>query len=480
MAQIIGREKEKQVLQRLYDSSKAEFVVVYGRRRVGKTFLVREFLKDKIVFHHTALAPGDIDDDPLVKLQIQNFCSSFLHYGIEFTDKPNDWIEAFDILINWLSKMPKDKRVVVFIDELPWLDTPRSGFVSAFEHFWNGWGAGQENLMLVVCGSATSWISDKLLGNKGGLYGRTTYELHLQPFTLKESEAYFQSEGVVMDRYDQLQCYMIMGGIPYYLSYIEKGKSFAQNIDDLIFSKKGKLTLEFERLYNSIFTAPDNYVKVVKLLAQKRDGYTRAEIAEKTKIPYGGGLTKILQVLEVSDFIVSYNRYKAPKREIYYKLVDFYSIFYLKFVEGNRTTNSTFWQNNQMSPRINTWRGYAFEDVCWVHINQLKTALGIAGVQAEVFSWFEKGENEYPGAQIDMLIDRADRVINLCEMKFSLSDFIIDKSYDAILRRKMAVFMDKVKPKKALHQVLVTTYGVYQNEYSGRIQNVITMDDLFK
>lgn len=478
MATIIGRKREQEELYRLAHSGKAEFVVVYGRRRVGKTYLVREYFDNHFDFYHTGLSPIELDGERLMEKQLQSFYHSLKRYGSDASHQPADWIEAFEMLITLLEKKERGRRLTVFIDEMPWMDTPRSGFITALEHFWNGWAAGQSHIMLIACGSATSWISDKLIQNKGGLYGRTTYEIHLAPFTLGECEAYFKSENIIMDRYDQLQCYMVMGGIPYYLSYLNKGYSLAQNIDRLFFHKEGKLRHEFERLYASLFTSPENYIKVVRLLASRREGYTRSEIAQATGIPYGGGLTNILKSLEVSDFITTYNYYKHPSREVYYKLTDLYTLFYLHFVDKKAVTNPNFWQDNLLSPSLNAWRGITFEEVCFVHRDKIKAALGIGSVQTDVSPWRSR-TTEGEGAQINMLIDRADRIINVCEMKFTASDFLIDRKYDAELRRKLDVFVTETHQRKALHTTLVTTYGLVPNEYSSRIQRIITMDALF-
>lgn len=478
MNSIVGRKKEQEELLRLYNGDKAEFVIVYGRRRVGKTFLIRELFQNKFAFYHTGLSPIELEGEKLQEKQLQNFYFSLKRYGGPSTRQPKDWMEAFEMLISLLEGKGKDERLVIFIDEMPWMDTPRSGFITAFEHFWNGWGAGQKHLMMIVCGSATSWISDKLIQNKGGLYGRSTYEIHLSPFTLGECEEYFRSEDIVMSRYDQLQNYMIMGGIPYYLSYIQKGSSLAQNIDRLFFQKDGKLHQEFDRLYASLFNNPSDYIAVIKLLAKRREGYTRVEIAQHTNIPYGGGLTKILKALEVSDFITSYVHFSQSARYTYYKLTDFYTLFYLYFIEKKGEKNPRFWQDNQLSPTLNAWRGISFEEVCFTHSHKIKQALGITSVQTNISPW-RSLSSDSGGAQIDMLIDRADRIINACEMKFSTNDFIIDRKYDAELRRKWDIFMRETKCRKSVHPVIVTTYGLASNEYSNQIQNVITMDDLF-
>ncbi len=479
MAQeIIGREQEIKELMALYQTGKPVFVVVYGRRRVGKTFLVRELFSDRFSFYHTGLSPYELSGEKLLEQQLSNFNNSLIRYGSTIKNLPKNWFEAFDALINLLEKQDKSKRQVVFIDELPWLDTPRSGFITALEHFWNGWGAGRENLMLIACGSATSWISDKLLNNKGGLYDRTTDEIKLSPFTLGECESYYKANDIVMSKIDQIQCYMATGGIPYYISMLQRGKSLAQNIDRLFFEPNAKLSLEFERLYSSLFTNAEDCKKIVRLLAKKRQGYTRKEILEAMKLPSGGGLSATLKALEVSDFITSYVKYGYPKREVYYRLTDFYTKFYLSFIDGKKTNNPRFWQDNLLTPALTAWRGFTFETLCFCHLPQIKQALGISGVQTEACPWQSRKEKD--GAQIDMVISRADHIINICEMKFCDDDFSINNAYDKILRNKLSTFMEETKCKSSLHLTLVTTYGLKFNEYSGRVQSVITMEDLFK
>lgn len=474
--QIIGRKREIRELEDLYNSGKPEFVVVYGRRRVGKTYLVRELMGDRLAFYHTGLSPLELEASALKEQQLQAFHSSLVRYGDTHTKMPNNWLEAFDRLANLLDKK-NESRLVVFLDELPWMDTDRSGFVTALEHFWNGWAAGNVRVMLIACGSSTSWINDKLVNNHGGLYGRLTSEIKLSPFTLSECEDYFNHAGLVIDRYDQLQCYMVFGGIPFYLSLLKRGESIAQGIDRLFFAPTGPLRIEFDRLFASAFVNAEDCKNIVSLLATKRMGFTRKEIAEKTGLPYGGGLTSTLRTLIVSDFISTYINYDHTERHTYYRLSDMFCLFYLHFIANRRSNNETFWRNNVGSPGLNAWRGFSFEAVAFSHIPQIKRALGIPSVHTEVCPWHS--DRVADGAQIDMVIDRADRVVNLCEMKFSSDDFKVDASYDKALRHKMTVFAEETKSRSSLHLTLITTYGLASSPYSGRFQKVITMDDLF-
>lgn len=480
MMKPFGRQQERSEFDRIYYSERAEFVAVYGRRRVGKTFLVREMYSDEFAFCHTGLSPIEGTNENRLQDQLKNFHYSLMNYGEKPGPEPVSWLEAFNRLALLLEKKRKKKRLVVFIDELPWLDTPRSGFITGLEHFWNGWGAGCSQLMLIVCGSATSWITDNLINNTGGLYGRLTAEIKLSPFTLGECEQYYGRLGIKMDRLSMLQMYMAIGGIPYYMDMLRPGLSLAQNIDNLFFGPNAKLANEYDRMFSSIFTNPENYKNVIRLLSQRRIGFTRTEIARELNMTSGGGLTAILKALEVSDFIMSYIPFDGSHRDLRYKLCDPYCLFYEHFSKSINAKKTDFWKNNENSPLLNAWRGYAFEDVCFSHSNKIREALGIAGVETSMSSWMVKKKNEDDfGAQIDMVINRADNVINLCEIKFSKDIYSIDKDYASQLRHKVNVFENETKTRRNLHTTLVTTCGLAYNEYSGIIQKVVTMDSLF-
>ena len=360
---------------------------------------------------------------------------------------------------------------------MPWLDTRLSNFLSAFEWFWNGWGASRHDLVVIVCGSATSWITDKILSNKGGLFNRTTSRIYLRPFTLYETEQYLLSRGIQWSRYDIVECYMVMGGIPYYLRLLSPRLSYTANIDELFFKKKGKLWDEFTHLYQTLFSNADSYIQIVEALSSKRMGLTRNEIIAATKLPNNGVLTRMLNNLSDSEFIRPYNFYGRKKRDTTYQLSDYYSIFYFRFLNGMHGKDEQYWTHTIDNPQRRAWAGYTFEQVCKDHIYCIKRAIGINGVLSEDSSWHQlQGEQR---TQIDLLIDRRDRVINLCEIKYSLSPFTIDKDYDIALRNKVETFRQATHTNKALHLTLIATYGLKNNAYSSIIQSVVTLDDLF-
>jgi hypothetical protein len=385
-------------------------------------------------------------------------------------------------LENYLERKSKNKKWVVFLDEFPWLDTRRSGFLSAFEHFWNTWASRQPNLVVVICGSAASWMIRNIVNNKGGLHNRITQKIRLLPFTLLETETYLKSLGSKLDRYQLLQVYMAFGGIPQYLNNVGKGSSATQAIQKTCFNKNGLLTGEFNNLYGSLFEIADNHIKTIRALAENPKGMTRQEIIDTCGLWSGGTTTLMLEELEESGFIRSAVPYDKAGKDAIYRLIDEFSIFYLKFMDKVRHTGKDSWSKVSASPVYKIWGGMAFEAVCLKHVEQIKKGLGIQGIESEESAWRyvpAKGQKE-KGAQIDLLIDRKDRCINVCEMKFYTGEFSIDKAYATELEQKLEVFAKKTKTKKTLFLTMISTYGLKENEYSNRlVQKSLTMDVLF-
>lgn len=469
---IIGRKEEQQILHSAAQSENSEFVAVYGRRRVGKTYLIRETFGYKFTFQHTGLAKGN------TKEQLFSFAISLRDAGYDDCPIPKSWLEAFSLLSTYL-KNSTDEKKIVFLDELPWMDTPRSNFISAFEHFWNGWASARKDIVLIICGSATSWIINKVINDHGGLHNRVTKQIALQPFTLKECEMFAQSKGLEMSRYQLAECYMVFGGIPYYWSLLEKGLSLAQNIDKIIFAKNGKLSNEFNQLYASLFKSPEQYIDIVTALGKKKVGMTREEIIAATDKYSNGALSKVLDELEYCGFIRKYNGFDKKSKQAIYQLIDNYTLFYFKFIQQNENNDEHFWSASIDSAMHRVWSGLAFERLCMAHTQQIKAALGIAGVLSNVYSWRKEADETSDGAQIDLLIDRKDHVINLCEMKYSLSEYIIDAEYEQKLRNKKSAFINATNTRKAVHLTMVTTFGIKTNAHSGIVQNEIILEDLF-
>jgi uncharacterized protein len=470
--EIIGRNIEQELLKEILKSPEAELVAVYGRRRVGKTYLIRQFYKNEMAFDYSGQINGLVED------QLANFNEKLGEkLKLEYASiPPTTWHEAFVRLKNYLSPLVGKKKTVLFFDEFPWIDSHKSGFLSAFDYFWNDWASQQKNLKVVICGSAASWMIRKVIRNRGGLHNRVTRKIRLLPFTLNETEQYLKYRKVKLEQYQIAKIYMVLGGIPHYLKEIRPGESFEQAVDRICFSKDGLLRNEFSELYGSLFHKFESHLAVVKALSSKKEGLSRTEIIEKSKLSSGGTTTLVLQELEESGFIMGYVPFDKNKKEIVYKLADEFTVFYFKFIEKSRASGAGSWIKFSSGTSWKSWSGFAFEALCHKHINQIKAALGISVIHTEVSAWRAKNE-----AQIDLLIDRADHCMNLCEMKFYEGEFIIDKKYAAELQRKTHVFKEKTKTRKSIFITMVTAFGVKANEYKlSRIQNEVVLEDLFR
>jgi uncharacterized protein len=471
MAMIAGRLQEQQIMHQLLHSDRSEFLVIYGRRRIGKTFLVRNVYEFDLTFQMTGMA------DVATNQQLANFASALRSADPDdpVAIVPPDWFSAFERLRRFLEKNERDKKVV-FFDELPWFDTLHSNFLSALEHFWNAWASARNDIILVVCGSAASWIINKLINNKGGLHNRLTKRIRLEPFTLQETETFFQLKGIELDRYQIVQLYMAMGGIPFYLNEIIKGRSAFQEIDRLCFSPGGLLVSEYQNLYRSLFNTAERHMIIVETLANNSRGMTRRSLILASGLSNGGSTTKALLELEESGFITRVHPFAKKIKEAVYRLSDQYSLFYLKFMQDKKAFGQGSWISRLDSPAWRAWSGLAFENICFLHLENIKKALGISGVYTEISAW----SNSEQGVQIDLLIDRRDHVISLCEIKFSKDPYAITKSYKQELEKKISAFRTTSKTRKAIFLTMLTPFGVEENKYSiGFVQNSVTMEDLF-
>lgn len=462
---IIGRKEEMKELQRIYDSGSSEFVVVYGRRRVGKTYLIREFFHDDFVFYATGVARGNRTE------QLAQFNSSLARYGdSEDQTAPENWFLAFGRLEKLVAKSRKQRKVI-FLDELPWMDTPKSDFVKALEMFWNVWASARNDIVLIVCGSAASWMVGNVIRNRGGLHNRLTCKLKLNPFTLSETKEYLLSQKIKWDNLSIAECYMIFGGIPYYLHLLDKSRSLAQNIDRLFFSESALLEDEFDNLYNSLFAKSEEYVRIVEALAKKKSGFSRDEIVARSGLSNGGGLTRKLDALEQCGFI---RKYKAFGEVSYtFQLIDFFTLFYFQFVKGRNTVDSDTWQHLVATNSYKTWRGLAFEKLCFAHLPKIKSVLGISGVLTNTCSYYSSQ------AQVDMIIERADRAVTVCEMKCSDKPYALTKAEYEKIANRLSVLREYYK-RKNIFFAMITSFGLVRNSYAiNYVQNEIILDDLF-
>lgn len=472
---LIGRKEEIRKLKDAFASKESEFVAVYGRRRVGKTFLVREVFDYNFTFQHAG-----ISKKPL-KIQLSRFRASLVKQG--FTDCPKftNWYEAFDALEMFINRS-EIKKKIIFLDEAAWMETPKSNFVSALENFWNSVASNRKDVLLIICASATSWIVKNVLKDRGGLHNRVTKKIPLAPFTLKECEEYAAKQGLKLRRHQILNLYMVMGGVALYWSLLDKSLSVAQNIDALFFGKNPELKGEFNELYDALFKKPEPYKKIISTLSKKMEGMTKTELKKAGKIPDGGVLTDRLRELEECGFIISHRSYHKAKKDTIYKLIDNYTIFYFKYLKENEKTDH-FWTKPISSDSIRSWSGLAFERVCMQHIAQLKQAMGISAVATTEYAWRsdskKKRTEDEDGAQIDLLIERGDGVINICEMKWSSAEYTLTKKDEKDLSNKVEVFEYQTGTKNSIMVTMVTTFGVKHNMYYDSIQSEVTIDQLF-
>lgn len=480
--EIIGRTEEIERLKTYIASDRSEFIAVYGRRRVGKTFLIKETFEGAFTFRMTGRENAKLGE------QLINFSySMYDHFGDGIV--PKNWTEAFRMLSKAIEKQ-SDGAKIIFIDELPWLDTPKSNFISALEYFWNNWAYYRSDIKLIVCGSATSWMLNKLVNARGGLHNRVTHKMLISPFSLRETELYFQHKGFSYERAEIIDCYMAFGGVAYYLSFFENDKSVAQNINALCFSKGGEMVDEFDRLYKSLFKKADNHIAIINALSLVGKGMTRLDLIAKAKLANNGNLTTLLNELEMCDFIRSYVPFGKGKKDKMYQLIDQFSLFHLRFIKGNRSFSQDYWLHMIGSGEYNAWCGYAFETVCLHHITQIVNGLGISGTINVQCSWAyrptdavrqndELGDDLRKGAQIDLLIDRNDKTITLCEMKYSEGEYEITQAYDKHVQDRLRTFKKVTKTTKTLTTAYVTPQGLYDNMYARRVNRQITSEHLF-
>jgi uncharacterized protein len=469
---IVGRTAQIEIFNEAINSAQSEFIAVTGRRRIGKTFLINTFFKEDICFYMTG-----VQDQPL-KTQLKAFGNELGYRQKTIIPAPEDWMQAFSMLRNYVETVKTTKKKVIFLDKLTWIDTARSGFLQIFAHFWNSWAAWEKNIILVIAGSSTSWIVNKVYNDRGGLHNRVTKRIWLEPFKLSETEAFFKSKNITLTRYEIVSIYMAFGGVPFYLNEVKSGESTAQCIERLCFREGAILKTEFNNLYASIFNKPDAHLKIVKVLAQHHYGMERAELLKQAKITDSGNSSKILDELVDSGYLHYMVPYGKNANGGKYVLADFYSRFYLNFISNRKITN---WMSQIDNSAYKTWCGLAFEWVCHYHKNEILKALGINGIQtATSYLSIKDDTTGKMTAQIDMLIDRADNALNLCEIKFSNDVYTLTKAEADNIRKKVFHLQAQLKRRKSIFPVMITTFGCEKNmHYLGLITNQLDMDSLF-
>lgn len=472
---IIGRVEEIKILEQLLKSNQPELVAIYGRRRVGKTYLIRNYYAGNLKFLCSGESGGSMT------AQLANFQQQLNNWfpAKKQHQPPASWQQAFVMLRECLDTLTTDEKKVIFFDELPWLDTHRSGFISAFGYFWNIYLSERPDMLVVICGSAASWMIKKIVSDKGGLHNRITRRIQLLPFTLKETREYLRYKKINFSDYQVVQLYMVMGGIPHYLNAVKRGESLQQAINNCCFVPNGALTDEFQNLYAALFQNYEKHVRVIQALSRKDKGFTRNELLATGKLITGGGLSAVLDELIASGFVEKIDPYNKKKKESLFRLVDEFSLFYFRFMQRRKAYAD--WLTISKTPQYLSWCGYAFENICFRHIQQIKKALGISGIHTTYSSWYRAGNKNLEGAQIDLLLDRSDNTVTICEIKFSVGKFVIDKRYSAMLHQKITAFRPSLPSGKGWLLTFITTYGVADNEYKQQfVDSEISMESLFE
>ena len=472
---IIGRKHEINEIARCVSSPRPEFIALYGRRRIGKTYLIREYFNQQFAFYATGVT------EEITSGQLRAFNESLKEYGCAEKSAPKDWYEAFSRVKELLNnpnvrREPVNNKRVIFLDELPWMDTPRSDFKSALDYFWNSWGSAQADLLLIVCGSATSWIIDNLLYGKKGFHNRVTCRIRMLPFSLKECKELFIHNGLNLPDTQIIDSYMVFGGIPFYLNMLDPKLSVVQNINELCFKEYGALYDEYHILFHSLFRKPEKHMAIMKRISSRKSGMTRTELASDRAIGGGAALTKDLRELEQCGFIRKYNNYSKQKNEAFFQLIDPFAAFYLNFMSENSDLRS--WTEYVNTPGYNSWRGNAFEMTVLNHVEQIKKVLGISGIESREYAWRSRISDQ--GVQIDLLIDRRDGVINLCEAKYSNAAYEISAEEYEKIERRMSVFQNETGTEKSIHITLITANGLAKNKYSDIALNTVSGEELFE
>ncbi len=486
LGKVIGRENEKEILKEIIASNRAEFVAVYGRRRVGKTYLIRNFIASTpcAFFHVTGIQKAALEE------QLEEFAKQIgatFYQDASITPRKR-WRDAFEDLTQAISKIPRNKKIVLFFDELPWMATPRSKLLAALELYWNRYWVFDPRIKLVVCGSATSWIIEKIINDKGGLHNRVTRTINLRPFSLNETRQFLKAHHIDLEHRQILDLYTVFGGVPLYWSYVRKGRSAHQCIDEMCFQKDGALVKEFGRLFASLFEDPKPYMDLIRIVAQHRYGIGQADLIAKSKLPPGGTTAHRLEQLEEAGFITALVPFGHKDKGVYYVIDDEYSLFYLNWIESNlnsiakKAKNKGFWLSLSQRPSWKSWSGLSFESICYKHIDQIRHALKLEpGSIASTWRYKPRSKTDQEGAQIDLLFDRPDGSITICEIKCSDGPFAIDKSYSHALLKKMNVFRKQTRTRKQLFLAMVTTFGLQPTMYSEElVTNTVVLEDLFK
>ena len=469
---FVARKEELLTLKTEFSKKESSFIAIYGRRRIGKTELINHFLsqQDGVLFSVTGAY------DVGLKAHLANFSNKLaLVFGCT-EEKFTSWDKAFWALQNELrnSQLPEGGKISIFIDELPWLaEMKDNGFKGALSLFWNDFASKRDDIFLVVCGSATAWIIRHIIDDYGSLSNRITTQIHLDVFTLSESKIFLEQQGHKgLSHKTVVDYYMVLGGVAHYLTLLNKDLSFVQNINRLFFAKNGILRTEYNRLFRSLFKNHQVHEKIVDSLSIGWSGQSLAELGKRKGLTKGAALSNALKELEASNLLVKRYRYGQKKRDVLYSIRDPFIYFYNKWIKSvsqlDFISNPNYFLAVYKSQSYKSWCGFAFENIAHQHILAIKKALGIAGVITKNHYW-RANNTVSKGAQIDILLERADDVINIIECKYHNTPFTINKRYAAELENKETIFIENTGFNGSVQIVMLSSAGLKENAYSQSI-----------
>lgn len=484
MRQLACREIECKVLDQFLTSEKAEFLAIYGRRRVGKTFLIRTYFENQdVIFFDTT---GE--KNARLAIQIKHFTKqiSTVFYNNAPLKPGKNWDESFELLTLAINSSNVSKKIVLFFDELPWMATKNSHILQSLDYYWNQHWSKNSRIKLIVCGSSASWIIDKIVNNKGGLHNRITRNILLEPFNLSKTKSFFRKTKLSITERHIVTLFMVMGGVPFYLSKIEKNLSAIQNIENLAFQHNSFFLNEFNNLFSSLFSDADIIVEMIRIIASYRYGILQDALLKKMGplLQGKGGLEK-LHALEDAGFIMHFKSHWHKKRGIYYRVTDEYCLFYLYWIEPvkdtllKRNLTEGHWNKMTQQSSWHIWTGLAFESICYKHLPEITRALSLPGIAIPNTWRYTPTQDHKKGAQIDLLFDRDDDAITICEIKYTEKPFVITKAYAEQLQQKIAIFKEVTGTQKQIFIAMISANGVKENQYSSLLSTVLTMKDLF-
>ncbi len=453
---VVGRKEEQLILSKVLWNQEAQLVAVYGRRRIGKTFLIKSFFADKIKSINLIGSKRLKNKDLL-----SHFRDSIVTAGLVNTElpTPNNWNDAFKLLRLVLET--NSDQILIFIDEVPWFERPKSNFIGEFEHFWNSYATNRENLKIILCGSATSWMLKKLIYNKEGLHNRFTARINLKPFSIQEANEFLLSKSIKLTSKNLLELYLSIGGIAEYLKWIDKANSSAVIINDLCFKTSGNLFEEYESLVPALFSDPEKYNRLILALTKKTQGSTFKELEQLSGVAKGTTLARMLTELELNSFVTAYTPYSWGNVKLY-RLTDPYLIFYHKWIQSIKKQGvpvpENYWMQTFNSQSFRIWTGYSYETFCFTHISDILKQIGISGMRVKPSIWRSKLSKQ--GAQIDLVLERADHIINLCEIKFHTQPIVLDDKLENELMRKVSIFQEETKSKTEIVPLLISASEV--------------------